>query len=98
MNTSRIETRRRELNIPRKVIYSKLGICKKTYYNYINGKTIPSDMLSKLADILECSTDYLLEKKNYTNITVTNNTGAVLADISQNQIIEHEKIKVILAR
>lgn len=97
MNTSRIETRRRELNIPRKVIYSKLGICEKTYYHYINGKAIPSDMLSKLADILECSTDYLLEKKNYTNITVTDNTGAALANISQDEIVEHGSVCVILS-
>lgn len=85
INTSRIETRRRELNIPRKVIYTKLGICAKTYYHYINGKAIPSDMLTKLADILDCSTDYLLEIKDYTNITVTDNTGAVNDERKQSE-------------
>jgi len=97
INTSRIETRRRELNIPRKVIYTKLGICAKTYYHYINGKAIPSDMVLRLADILKCSSDYLLGKKDYTNITVIDNTGAVLANISQSEIVEHDSVKVILS-
>lgn len=97
MNISRIEQRRRELGISRKEIYAQLDVSAKTYYNYINGKTIPSDKLIKLADILKCSTDYLLERKNYTHITVTDNTGAVLADISQNEIVEHNEIKVLLS-
>jgi hypothetical protein len=71
-------------------------MCRKSYYLYIKGKPIPSNKLSKLADVLNCSTDYLLEKKNHTHITVTDDTGAVLADISQNQIINHKDINVLL--
>ena len=97
MNNSKIEQRRRELKINREEIYANLGVCAKTYYCYINGKSIPSDKLIKLANILKCSTDYLLERKNYTHITITDNTGAVLADISQDEIIEHDNIKVILS-
>lgn len=97
MNNSRIEQRRRELGISRKEIYAEVSICAKTYYSYINGKIIPSDKLLRLSDILKCSTDYLLGRKNYTHITVTDNTGAVLADISQHGIVEHKNIKVILS-
>jgi transcriptional regulator with XRE-family HTH domain len=97
VNNSRIEQRRREQGISRKEIYAKLGICAKTYYCYINGKCIPSDKLIKLANVLNCSTDYLLERKDYTHITVTDHTGAVLADISQDKIVEHENVKVILS-
>lgn len=97
MNCSRLEQRRRDVGITRKEIYAKLGISEKTYYNYINGKPIPSDKLIKLSQLLKCSTDYLLEQKNYTHITVTDYTGAVLADISQSEIVEHERINVILS-
>lgn len=75
-----------------------VGICRKTYYLYTaQDKAIPSDKLVKLAEILKCSTDYLLGIKKYTHITITDNTGALLADISKNEIIEHKNCKVILS-
>lgn len=60
MAKNRIEQRRRELNISKDEICKAVGICLKSYYLYIGGKPIPSDKLVRFADILECSTDYLL--------------------------------------
>lgn len=93
-----IEQRRKELGISRKEICDFVGICKKSYYLYaISNKPIPSDKLILFSKILNCSTDYLLGKNKYTHITVTDNTGALLADIGQNKIIEHSDCKVILS-
>lgn len=92
-----IEQRRKALNFSRKYICEVVGICEKTYYLYISGKLpIPSDKLIKLSKLLESSVDYLLGLKCYNNITVTDNSGALLADISQGKIIEYENCKVIL--
>lgn len=93
-----IEERRKQLKITSKELFDYVGICRKSYYRYtVQGKPIPSDKLVKLAEILRCSTDFLLGIKKYTHITVTDNTGVVLADISQNEIIEHKNCKVILS-
>lgn len=98
MPVSIIEQRRKELNISKKEVRDYVGICPKTYYLYtVANKPIPSDKLIKIAEILKCSTDYLLGIKKYTHIIVTDNTGVLLADIGQNKIIEHNNCKVILA-
>lgn len=95
---SLIEKRRKELKIKIKDLLNYVEICRKTYYLYTaKGKSIPSDTLVKLAEILNCSTDYLLGIKKYTHITVIDNIGVVLADISQNEIVEHKNCKVILS-
>ena len=92
-----IEERRKELKISREEVCKYVGICLKTYYSYtVVQKPIPSDKLIKFCEILKCSTDYLLGIKKYTHISVTDNKGALLADISQNKIIEHSNCKVIL--
>ncbi len=95
--TSIIEQRRKELNLSREAICNYVGICLKTYYLYtVVNKPIPSDRIIRFSEILQCSVDYLLGIKKYTHITVTDNTGVLLADIGQNEIIEHNDCKVIL--
>lgn len=94
---NRIEQIRKQRNLSRKEIYKYVGICKKTYYSYaVKDKPIPSDKLVRLSKILKCSTDYLLGIKDYTQITVMDKKGAILADISQDTIIEHKDFKAIL--
>lgn len=98
MPVSIIEQRRKELNISKKDVCNYVGICPKTYYLYtVANKPIPSHKLIKFTEILNCSTDYLLGIKKYTHITITDKTGVLLADIGQNEIIEHEDCKVILS-
>lgn len=44
-----------------KYVANKVGIARVTYTAYENGtKTPPPDMINKLADLFEVSTDYLL--------------------------------------
>lgn len=97
-----IERRRTALKLSRKTVCEYVGICEKSYYLYAiaqddKATPIPSDKLKLFAEILDCSTDYLLGLKKYTNITVVDNTGALLAGISQDKIIEHRNCKVILS-
>lgn len=74
-----------------------VGISSRSYCMYQSGRwAIPSDILRKFAELFGCSTDYILGIKEYTTITVTDNDGAVLASISQNEIIEHDNVNVIL--
>lgn len=97
MPNSIIEQRRKDLKISREDVCKYVGICLKTYYSYtVAQKPIPSDNLIKFSEILNCSIDYLLGIKKYTHITVTDNKGVLLADISQSKIIEHRNCKVIL--
>ncbi len=38
----------------------QLGVNRKTYYNWTRKGHIPQSKLEKLAELFECSTDYLL--------------------------------------
>lgn len=76
----------------------KVGICLKTYHLYTSvGKPIPSDKLIRFSEVLNCSVDYLLGKKEYTLITVVNHQGVPIVIISDDKIVEHEGYKVILS-
>lgn len=68
--------RLKELRIQRglyqKDVATKLGVDRTTYVKYENGRSEPNhEMLQKLADIFETTTDYLLgrtdEKKTASN-------------------------------
>ena len=39
---------------------NQLGVCKKTYYNWLKKGRIPQAMLEKMANLFQCSIDYLL--------------------------------------
>lgn len=41
-----------------------LGVTRKTIYNWENNGKIPQKQLEKMADLFNCSTDYLLEVSN----------------------------------
>lgn len=63
--TSILEQRRKELKLSQRVVCEYAGICLKSYYWYIKReRPIPSDVLIKFSEILNCSTDYLLGLKN----------------------------------
>lgn len=55
-----IEAERVRHNISQEDLSAKIGFERKSYYNWlVNGK-IPGNVLVKLADYFNCSTDYLL--------------------------------------
>lgn len=37
-----------------------IGVSRKTYYNWISKGQIPMDKLQRIAEVLDCSADYLL--------------------------------------
>lgn len=39
----------------------KLGVTRKTIYNWENSGSIPQSALEKMSDMFNCSIDYLLE-------------------------------------
>lgn len=59
-----IEAERARLKLTQEETAKALGISPKSYFNYANGKAIPSTVLIKMAKLFSCSTDYLLEIDN----------------------------------
>ena len=55
-----IEAERGRKNMSKEGLSRQLGITSRTYWNYIEGKPIPSDKLVAMAQLFNCSTDYLL--------------------------------------
>ena len=93
----KIDKLRREKGLTVEQLCSEVEICRKSYYNYINHqRQMTTDIIIRLSRLFGVSSDFLLGIKNYTHITVVDNEGALLADIGQEEIIEHKDIKVIL--
>ena len=55
-----IEVERKRLNVSQEEFSEKLGIERKTYYNWLTKGNIPVPILIKLSEIFDCSIDYLL--------------------------------------
>ena len=41
----------------------KMGVCRKTVYNWLSKGNVPMDVMVKLAELFDCSVDYLLGRK-----------------------------------
>ena len=55
-----IEAERGRKQYTKAQLSERLGITQTTYNNYVKGAPIPSDKLELMADIFDCSVDYLL--------------------------------------
>lgn len=55
-----IEAERARTNLSQDRLAEILNIERKTYYNWLKKGNIPANYLVELADIFNCSTDYLL--------------------------------------
>lgn len=55
-----IEAERARINISQEELAEKLNIERKTYYNWLTKGNIPVSSLLALADMFDCSIDYLL--------------------------------------
>lgn len=65
MYLKRLKNLREDNDLLQKQVAEELGIKRQVYGLYENGKrTIPIDLLSKLADLYNTSTDYILERTN----------------------------------
>lgn len=52
------ERARRSMSVD--ALTKAIGVSRKTYYNWVNKGKIPRDKLQLIADIFDCSADYLL--------------------------------------
>lgn len=55
-----INAERARSGLSLEALASKLGVSRKTLYNWIEKGNIPQQKLENMADIFNCSTDYLL--------------------------------------
>ena len=55
-----IEAERGRKQMSKEGLSRVLGITSRTYWNYLEGGPIPSDKLIAMAQLFNCSTDYLL--------------------------------------
>jgi len=57
-----IEAERARRGISKAKLAKLLGVCEKTLYNWINSGVWPSTALQKMAEMFDCSIDYLLDQ------------------------------------
>ena len=55
-----INAERARSGLSLEALASKLGVSRKTLYNWIEKGNIPQQKLESMADLFNCSTDYLL--------------------------------------
>lgn len=69
MNLERIRNLREDNDFTQSMIANKLNISQRAYSHYETGtRDIPLTVLIQLADIYDCSVDYLLERTNKKDI------------------------------
>lgn len=65
MYLERIRNMREDLDIKQKNLAKKLNISQRTLSHYELGtRDVPTQILIAIADLFECSTDYLLGRTN----------------------------------
>lgn len=55
-----IEAERARRGLNKEELAKKLGVSRKTYYNWVSKGRIPLEKINRLSEIFEVSTDYLL--------------------------------------
>ncbi len=55
-----IEAERARKGMSVENLTSLLGVCRKTYYNWVSKGQIPQNKIEKMAEIFNVSSDYLL--------------------------------------
>lgn len=56
-----IEAERARAGLTKEALAKKLGVDRKTLRKWVNGGNIPIRKLTEMADIFNCSIEYLLE-------------------------------------
>ena len=59
-----IDAERARKGMTVETLTTKLGVCRKTYYNWLANGKIPQSKLETMADLFNVSVDYLLFQKN----------------------------------
>ncbi len=93
MKLNNLEKQRKEKGYTSQEKFAdKIGIDRSTYNGYVNGNSIPSDILIKMSKLLNVSTDYILglsDCRSVDNDYISKETG--LSDDAINKLIEHKK-------
>ena len=93
MKLNNLEKQRKEKGYTSQEKFAdKIGIDRSTYNGYVNGNSIPSDILIKMSKLLNVSTDYILgisDCRSVDNDFISKETG--LSDDAINKLIEHKK-------
>ncbi len=63
-----VESERVRSNLSQDELVKKLGVSRKTYFNWLVDGRIPSGKLIEMTKIFNCSSDYLLGLSNCRNI------------------------------
>lgn len=64
MRYPNIDAERARKGLTAEEMAEKMGVSRKTVYNWINNGRIPQSALEKMADLFGCSIDYLLGRSN----------------------------------
>lgn len=62
MKYPNIDAERARRNMSLDTLAQILGVTRKTIYNWISAGHIPQSSLEKMADLFDCSIDYLLSR------------------------------------
>ncbi|MGN1314634.1 MAG: helix-turn-helix domain-containing protein [Lachnospiraceae bacterium] len=108
--STRIKKERLNLNLTQKKLAKQLGISQKTVSSYERGKCIPPiDILKKLAETFNVTTDYLLgitdehfdknslkiavEPKEYRLLSIFRKLDSDYKDIIWGEILKYQKLQ-----
>ena len=94
---NRIAELRAKKKISRKDLCEATGISEKTMREYEMCGDMTETDIRNLSKFFKVSADYLLMMNNHTSVTVTDANEKVLAVITNEEIIEHDGYRVILA-
>ncbi len=88
MFADRIKSERRKLGLTQEQLAKKLETSRQNITNWETGYNIPSvDLVNKLSDFFNCSTDYLLGRTNCRNIN-----EQIQNYFNSNEYKNHQKI------
>lgn len=91
MITEKLRELRKLKGISQEELGTILHVSQRCYASWEQGRTEPNiEMLVKLADIFECSVDYLLGRANDIGLVAINNDG--LSDIEKNLLAMFRKL------
>ena len=75
MFSTRLKAIRKECNLTQRDVYTKIDMSANGYASYEQGRTEPNvETLVKLANIFECTVDYLIGRENENGIIILQNS------------------------
>ena len=96
MNIDNLKKARENIGLTQSQVADRLGISDGTYKNYEQGKREPNNtLLSKIADLYEVSTDYLLGRTNIKRMATEQSelfTDADIAEIEKRIIAKYTEL------